>query len=177
MQIKSPLSGSKQERDEPKSSSNPVVNVFRKFTGFGSKKAVVEESKSSLVDDPTQDRTDNRIPDNYQGDFAAESEGSDDPFDQRRFKDKKKPGVQVSKPNLKSTYKESKTSSMKETKLTQSKRLSDIDPMKEAIRKAEMEEQYKKSQSTSAKGMDNGSSILPKPPKVGKFNSQRTNTF
>ena len=53
MQIKSPLSGSKQERDEPKSSSNPVVNVFRKFTGFGSKKAVVEESKSSLVDDPT----------------------------------------------------------------------------------------------------------------------------
>ena len=169
MQIKSPLSASKQERDEPKSSSNPVVNVFRKFTGFGSKKAMVEESKSSLIDDPTQDKTDNRIPDNYQGDFAAESEGSDDPFDQERFKDKKKPGVQVSKPNMKSTYKNSKTSSMKETKLSESKRLSDIDPMKEAIRKAELE--------ASAKGMENGSSLLPKPPKVGKFNSQRTNTF
>ena len=97
MQIKSPLSAGRREQIEPKSSSNPVVNVFRKFTGFGSKKANVEESKSSLVDDHTQDNnngTDNRIPDNYQGDFAAESEESDNPFGSDTFKSQmKKPGV------------------------------------------------------------------------------------
>ena len=96
MQIKSPLSASKQEQLEPKSSSNPVVNVFRKLTGFGSKKADVEEAnKSSLVDDHTQDinnKTDNRIPDNYQGDFAAESEESDHPFGAESTKNPMKKG-------------------------------------------------------------------------------------